>query len=365
LTIESLPAGRNNNFNLLRLMAAGAVIVSHSYPLSLGKGTLEPLEDSLGFTLGGAAVEAFFAISGFFIAQSFDRCGSLLDFLAARVLRLVPALAVVSILLAGIVGPLVSTLDARGYYASPDVWWYVPRAVSIFWRQDTLPGVFAADPYPNIVNGPLWTLAYEVLCYSALVTAGVCGLLNKRRFPIFIGLYAAFYLSAHFLMRYVDLSTYSAMGFPFVIGMTVYVYRDVILLRAWIFALMFGVAAALSVLHVAVVPAWAAVISYGCFYFGFARIPALLAYNRLGDYSYGLYIYGWPVQQIAAQFIPDLRPVGLMCITFGVAIPCAMASWRLVERPALRLRNSFAEANLPTTFNFIRRARKATPDSSA
>jgi peptidoglycan/LPS O-acetylase OafA/YrhL len=365
LTIESLPAGRNNNFNLLRLLAAAAVIVSHSYPLSLGKGTPEPLQIWTGSTLGGAAVEAFFAVSGFFIAQSFDRCRSLVDFLAARLLRLIPALAIVSVLLAGLVGPLVSALDAGAYYSSPKVWWYAPRAISIFWRGDTLPGVFLSNPYPNIVNGPLWTLTYEVLCYTALVSVALCGLINRRLFPIFAGLFLTFYLVAHFLIRYLDLTVYANMGLPFFIGVAVYVYRDIIPLRGLIFTLMFAAAVGFTVIHFAVTPAWAVVIAYGCFCFGFAWMPLLLRYNRFGDYSYGLYIYGWPVQQLAAQFIPGIQPVGLMCITFGIAIPCAILSWTFVERPALRLRASLTEARLPAPLTFMRRPRTASSDSGS
>ncbi len=89
--MESLPQSEGNHFNLLRIIAASAVIVSHSYSLSLGRGTVEPLESFAGFTLGTSAVMAFFAISGYFIMLSFARRKSNLGFAMARASRILPA----------------------------------------------------------------------------------------------------------------------------------------------------------------------------------------------------------------------------------------------------------------------------------
>ena len=85
------PSGRDNNFNLLRILAAGAVLVSHAYPISLGPGTPEPLYHTLGMTLGTLAVLTFFAISGYFISRSFHSRSSVLDFVVARMLNLLLA----------------------------------------------------------------------------------------------------------------------------------------------------------------------------------------------------------------------------------------------------------------------------------
>jgi peptidoglycan/LPS O-acetylase OafA/YrhL len=83
---------------------------------------------------------------------------------------------------------------------------------------------------------------------------------------------------------------------------------------------------------------WSLAVAYGVLWLGFAPAPALLAYNRAGDYSYGTYIYGFVVQQIVAALVPGITPAGMIALSLPLAIGCGAASWYLVERPALRLR---------------------------
>ena len=104
--------GRDNNFNLIRLCAATAVLVSHAWPLTRGPGTVEPLQRLTGHSLGTLAVYVFFAVSGFFVSASFARRASAADFLAARALRLFPALTVSLVLVTLLMGPLLTTLSA-------------------------------------------------------------------------------------------------------------------------------------------------------------------------------------------------------------------------------------------------------------
>src|SRR5687767_8279407 len=85
--LSEVSSGRDNNYNLIRMVAASSVLVSHSWPISLGPDTIEPLKKLTGFSLGTIAVFVFFAVSGFFITKSFDRRDSFLSFMMARILR--------------------------------------------------------------------------------------------------------------------------------------------------------------------------------------------------------------------------------------------------------------------------------------
>ena len=117
-TLGDLASRRNNNFNLIRMLAATAVLVSHSYPLSQGSTAVEPLSGWLGLSLGELAVITFFCVSGFFISLSRDRAPGLIDFVAARCLRIYPGLTLVLLLSVFLIGPIFTTLSTPEYLRS-------------------------------------------------------------------------------------------------------------------------------------------------------------------------------------------------------------------------------------------------------
>ncbi|NJO13828.1 MAG: acyltransferase family protein [Rhizobiales bacterium] len=113
------------------------------------------------------------------IARSFDRASSNIRFVAARVLRLFPALLVV-LALTMLAGVSVTTLEPARYFSDPATLTYVPRNLSLALLQYPLPGVFADNPIGPAINGSLWTLFYEVVCYAAVFALGIAGVLRKR-----------------------------------------------------------------------------------------------------------------------------------------------------------------------------------------
>ena len=195
-SLRDVAIGRNNNFNLLRMIAATAVVISHAFPISLGMQAVEPLEPTLHFSLGTLSVFTFFAISGFFISQSFDRRRSLIDFAAARVLRIYPGLLVTLLITALIIGPMFTTMPLISYFTDRDTALYVTRNLTLKWLQYDLPGVLRDNPYTAIVNGSLWSLFYEVSCYILVVALGVSGVAGRRRyrFAAFLGVYLVVYV---------------------------------------------------------------------------------------------------------------------------------------------------------------------------
>ena len=230
--IADRAAGRDNNFNLLRILAALGVLVSHAYPISLGVDAPEPLSALLGdVTLGTVSVMIFFSISGFFIARSFAGRTSLARFLQARCLRLFPALIVV----------LMVTLFICGFWlttAAPGVFWaaapdYFLHNVTLFSLHYELPGVFAANPYGPPINGSLWTLNYEVLCYLGVVLAGLAGLLERPwLFAVALAGFATAYSVNLVHPLHPRIDSLLMLGLPFAIGMSFWVWRRVIPLSA-------------------------------------------------------------------------------------------------------------------------------------
>ena len=186
--LEDHLSGRDNHLNLIRMVAAMAVLVSHAFPIALGEGAAEPLEALTGMALGGHAVAVFFILSGLLIARSFDRGSSHIRFLVARFLRLFPALIVVLVLTV-LIGATVSELSPGVYFATMDTLTYIPRNLSLAFLQYSLPGVFVENPGGSVINGSLWTLFYEVVCYIAVFGLGLIGLLRKR--AVFTAIFGA------------------------------------------------------------------------------------------------------------------------------------------------------------------------------
>jgi peptidoglycan/LPS O-acetylase OafA/YrhL len=200
-----------------------------------------------------------------------------------------------------------------------------------------LPEVFVHNPYPDAVNNVLWTLYFEAACYLGLFVSGIAGCLSAKRLPLLLLAYASVYLLARY-GPWTKLNYWAVFSLPFVIGMVVYRYGPGQVLKGWI-AVMLAVAAFVTA-HSGhgVEELWSLAVAYGILWLGFAPAPPLLAYNRLGDFSYGTYIYGFPIQQIFSALLPGVGPAALIGLTLPTALVCGVLSWHFVERPALRLR---------------------------
>lgn len=334
--IADRAGGRDNNFNLLRMLAATGVLVSHAYPISLGPGTPEPLSNLLGgITLGTVCVMVFFSISGFFITRSFEQKHSLTAFLRARALRLFPALAVVLAVTVAVSAVFLTDAPPQAFW--PAAGEYLLRNLLLFFPKYPLPGVFEANPYGPVINGSLWTLSYEVLCYLGVVICGVLGLLGRRvAFAAVLGLLLTLYAITEALPLHNRIENLTHLGLPFAVGMSFWVWRAIIPL-SWPLA---G-AALLAAVLLRPTPlfgfALTLTLTYGVFVLGYARIRFLDGYTRVGDYSYGTYVYAFPLQQLAAS-LGVMSPLANMALSFPVVLLCAVVSWMFVEAPALRLR---------------------------
>lgn len=332
--------GRDNNFNLIRMLAAGAVLVSHAWPVGRGIGTAEPLRELVGYSLGTISVFVFFAISGFLIARSYERQPGVAAWGRARVLRLFPGLAVALLLTVALLGPAATLLPLRAYLSDPATFTYVPRNLSLAFLQYGLPGVFEANPFPRAINGSLWTLFHEVLCYGGILAVGLLGgFRHPWRMALAGGLFLLGWIAARAAPP--DLVPHVAERFfhlapAFAVGTAFYVLRHRLVLHpGWFAALVLAcVLLRGSSLYS---PAFIVTLSYGVFLLAYGPSGAIRAWNRLGDYSYGTYIYAFPVQQFAVFLFGPMAPLLNIALALPVTLLLAVASWHWIERPALAL----------------------------
>lgn len=343
MTIGDVAAGRDNNFNLIRAIAAFAVLVSHAHPIALGAGTEEPLKALTGHSLGSLAVFAFFILSGFLITASYERRKSWADFVAARVLRLMPGLVVSLLLVMFVLGPLVTSLSLGEYLTNTKTWTFLARNTALIQPQYSLPGVFRTNPLPS-VEGSIWTLFYEAACYVGVFVAGVIGLLARPKWftgaaLTFIALWVAKSWAEVSIFYQVD--QLIRLGVPFVVGMLIWVWRDVIVLRWWIMVGLVGVTALLGptpLYDLALV----STLAYALFWLGYVPTGRVRAYNQFGDYSYGIYIYAFPVQGLVVWMLGAQTPLTNILWSIPLTVIPAILSWHLIERPALNARHGLA-----------------------
>jgi peptidoglycan/LPS O-acetylase OafA/YrhL len=225
------------------------------------------------------------------------------------------------------------------YLGDRHTWTYVPRNLSLKLLQWQLPGVFLDNPYGGAINGSLWTLYPEVSCYLLVVLAGLTRLTTRPAFPLVL----AAVIAAIFLARQSEggdlVHSAATLGFPFALGAGAYIYRRFIPVSGLLALAL--VAGAVLLRTTTLYPLMHALaLSYAALWCGFVRIPGLHAYNRLGDYSYGMYIYAFPVEQMVMALHRPLAPIQLALFSFPSTALFAYLSWTWVEAPALAHRHT-------------------------
>lgn len=322
---------RQNNFDLLRLVAAVSVIFSHAFLLSENSQDHDPLMILTGgqAILGVVGVFVFFTISGYLVTQSFDTTLSPLVFLLKRALRVFPGLLLCLFVCAFVIGPLVSALPLAAYFARPEPYLFLLHNAVFDIDYNRLPDVvFGPGNIGGIVNGPLWSLPCEVLLYLMVFGLGVCRLLTLRTGLVLLAIGIG---CLWFVVSEVLGGAFWLLGF-FAAGICCYRMRGPKLIAGhW--ALLASLGLALSIPARLFVVAFPLFGSYLVIYLALnRRLPPVPA-ARFGDLSYGLYIYGWPIEQCVVYFSGGAAPWWeVFLISLGLAGPAAFLSWHLIER---------------------------------
>jgi peptidoglycan/LPS O-acetylase OafA/YrhL len=353
----SHPLRRTNNVDLLRLVLAVAVVYSHSFPLGTGNGRNEPLAlwTSGGWTIGRLSVGGFFVLSGYLVTASWGRSGGILPFMARRVRRIYPGFVTAMAVCAWVVVPLAGA----GMTAGTGVW--SPRFVA-HWAYSTArlrafaaPPVFAGNPFPvaHAVNGSAWSISYEFLCYLLVAGFGRVGFLSGRGRHVVAAMFGASlawcwaaevagYRPSWGRLAGVlgDPGTWASLLPLYLAGVVAYLYRDRLRPAGWsgmlaLAALILGSRSPLTrPLVLPTVGAWALLCA------AFPRQPVPWDATRRGDWSYGVYLYAFPIQQlIVAVWGRPMDPHLLFGLALVASLATGAASWHGVEKRFLGRRN--------------------------
>jgi peptidoglycan/LPS O-acetylase OafA/YrhL len=334
--------GRDNNFNLIRMIAALSVLITHSFALSLGSGEFEPFRQSLGMTIGNIAVDIFFITSGFLVTASLLNKQNIAEFILARVLRIFPALLIMLVLTVFVLGPAFTSMQLSEYFSSKTTYKYLIKCSSLFFGVSyELPGVFEENIYKSAVNGSLWSLTFEVRMYAILAVSWFTLRTISVRFKSFIVAFAiasgAYTVIDHFYS--LTDSNFPNLAFMFFSGASFHVLKDRITLShgvtLWMFIALIIAAHDKNLFYVTYI----ASIAYILFYLTYMPAGFIRKYNSVGDYSYGIYIYAFPVQQSISALVPGVSVLNMIFTSGVITLLLSIASWHLVEKRSLKLKS--------------------------
>lgn len=326
----------------MRLLFASSVIVSHSYPLTQTPEIFSEITNGQ-LSLGGLAVDIFFIMSGYLILTSLKFSKTPQNYLWKRVLRLFPALAFV-LLLTLIWTPIL--YSGSNILEEKTFWTYLPNNLSLYNLQYNINHVMETNPYPGAINGSLWSLCYEFTMYMFILL--LFPLRKKKILPFIV--VAAFIVSFYcmfFRPNFLSNFYYALQLVPkqlyklstFFIAGSVLTFFDLkkintpitkaTLAMLLILSIVFNVYQyasyfILPVLTILVGLSYSSILNY---------IP-----HKIGDISYGMYIYGFPVQQSFMHFF-DFSPHLLTICSLPVAAVFSYISWNLIEKRAMKLKN--------------------------
>lgn len=341
---------KSENLHLMRFLASIMVILSHSFVISTGTEENEwfvQLSNSQ-VTMGGFAVAIFFLCGGYLIAMSAEKNQTAKKFFSARVLRLFPPL-IFSTFFTIIICGFFSEYGQILYYFSPVTWAYMKNC--IFGRVYYLPGVFTANPYGAVVNGSLWTLPVEFICYILCFIALKLKLTKKKSYPftvplVIAGAYVVWFLgngipSIRELIRPVLL---------FYIGMGYWIYREYIQfsIRNFVIAIVaFFVLMAMGQGTLAMLLAFPYIMM--TIWFGMKQCSPKI--GKLGNYSYGIYLWGFPVQQAVMHVYGDfpMEPMLNALISIPISIVLGIITYLISEKWFMKFVRNVKEVGLYMT----------------
>ncbi|WP_421790413.1 acyltransferase family protein [Hyphobacterium sp.] len=339
---------RENNFTAIRTAFALLVLGGHAIMLPMGL----PIHGVFPEFLDGVvqfALDGFFILSGYMIAASVMRGNDMLNYALSRFLRILPGLIAAMLILWLLVGPTFTSLSLQDYFAHGETWLFPVLILSQADPQATLPGVFSGHPIPEM-DGPLWTIRYELLAYLAAGVFAVAGIFRSRWgiLAVFIG--AALLSITELIWPYEGVGSGTVFaaarfGGAFMVGAAMYAWRDYIplapgwalMLAAWAFILR-DLPSSMVAGQVA--------MAYATLWAGYVFIPGRTGQvvREVEDISYGIYILHWPIGQMALAMIPAIGSGQLFLIMLPLSV---LAGWLLrvlVERPALAMKPALLAA---------------------
>lgn len=331
--LSTIAVGHENNLALIRLICAFGVIVSHSYALLGGinhseKDLLSTItSDSLGY--GAFAVGVFFLFGGYLIAGSAKRSKTFSSFIKKRILRIIPELAFLVLMLAFVIGPLASSLPPAQYFTNPSLPLFLLNIVLV--PVHSLPGLFSSNPYPNVVDGSLWTLPVEFFCYLLVFLSFKITHFNRNSY-LKLSAPIALLTFIYFIILYPYQISVVRPILLYWIGTTAYVFRESIRIPnplalgsfiIFCISLPIGWSDAAMLVCFPIFMAWLA--------FSVKASKTSLRLNKL-ELSYGVYLWGWPVGQLVVLMYPSINVKILAFTTIALSLIMGFLGRELTSR---------------------------------
>jgi peptidoglycan/LPS O-acetylase OafA/YrhL len=328
---------KQDNFLLLRFIAAALVIYGHAPALAGGPSHADLFVYlNWGDYSGAIAVQLFFVTSGFLITGSYLRRRNIIDFAWARCLRILPAYAVCLVLSALVLGAAFTSYPLTEYFAKSETYAYITTNLqlqtNIIWD---LPGVFTHN-HRTTVNGAIWTLPVEIRMYTWVAVLGILGVLSRTW--LFSLVVIALLMLGHSHpddIPLLPLDSFLRLGAIFALGAVCYVQRARIPTHGGV---LLACCALAWLLRSTVFYPYVFSVCEALFVFWFAYNLRWHGFNRFGDYSYGIYLWGFPVQQMVAAMDGAMSAYMNALVSFVIALALAVASWHAIEKPALKLK---------------------------
>ena len=339
MKLDSITKGRNNNLDIIRFIAALMVIFSHAFPISLGMEVYDPLaritNDQISF--GSLAVSVFFVYGGFLICKSMHRLQGGKAFFKARILRIFPPLIFVVLISVFVIGPVFTDISLGEYFTSGNTYKYLLNCILVL--QHNLPGVFEQNIYKSVVNGPLWTMPVEFMCYIMCFILYKLNLLEKKtaKYTTLLFVVGCSGIGSLSLRIQILKSMIRPVGLFFV-GMLYYVYREkIVITKKWTIFCLIGI---IISLYCGMFPFTIFLfLPYVLFYLGYGTSLKIKDFARKGEISYGIYLSAWPIQQIiCSKFSGQMNPWINFLITLPLAIIMGVVINKCVEEPVLKLK---------------------------
>jgi peptidoglycan/LPS O-acetylase OafA/YrhL len=325
--------------NFIRLLAAIGVLISHSYPVS-GEGP-DPFIGNI--PVGELAVSVFFVLSGFFIYSSSAQ-HSLKEFTFLRAARIFPALVLVNTTVIFLIGPILSIHGGNTNYwltnSSPLSYFFYNSSL-VFGLQSGIGTLLSSVPFPHVINGSLWTLPTEIKCYVLCALLALISKLVKNNLPVYscMILFAAIYV-----LNLLEISLTQSIFTIASLKLFLIFFTGAVCARVNLPPnLKFGGWLFLTVIITLIF----LLIPRDLLPFFFWLVIPLIAYTPMRivryfgflnqrDYSYGMYLWAFPIAQVMVYF--EVVDAALpLAISGGlITLLCALLSWHLLELPVLR-----------------------------
>ena len=301
-------------------------------------------------SVGPWGLSVFFALSGFLVSHSFYKNGNLVLFCWSRILRIFPPLLVCVSHCVFVIGPLYTEYPLVEYFSDESTYLYLLHNTLLYDLEYYLPGVFLDNPLHGMVNGALWMLPALMIMYMFVALVGWLSILRRPAFfnVLFICISAVYYFCSEHILFYLQ-SDHVVMGMhliklclDFLLGMFFFVNRGTIILSGYMVILLL----LLPIVSYQTSMYWVCfqvALVYSAIWFAFVPSGVVHKFNRIEDYSYGIYLYGFPIQQSILASIPYISGAQLIMYSCFPTAVCAILSRHLIEDPAFSYREKISK----------------------